>query len=375
MNSILIAANIVKRVFKSPMTVAAMIILPLILIFTILVAMKGVPASKTKVGVSDLDGGALSIKVVEYITKQNMEVVKTNERDSAELVRNKKVSFSLVIPKGFSDGILQGHGTAIDFYINEDDAASLDFSRSLNQYVSGLQRDLKGVDRTEAAGKILKISDGQIPAVISHQDVKAGGPADNKAANPAIGFAVTFMMIFIFTTIGIILDDKKKLTLARMFVSPVREWEIILGNILGSLVLGILQLIPIVIALKISFEINSLYKIAGLFLILFCFLIAIIGIGIGISGLIKKAFNPATLIAAVITPTGILGGCFIPDFMLPDFMNRIGYVVPQKWVMGAIQNVLAGGRLGGIALNLVIILLFGLAFATFGLKTLRPLGE
>ena len=384
MNSMIIAVNIVKRVLKSPMTVIAMILLPLILIFTILVAMKGVPASMPEVAVVDLDGGALGIKVVEYIGMQNFEVVKANEKNCADLVRNKKASFAVVIPKEFSEDIAEGRVTAIDFYMNENDTGSGSFSQSLNQYVSGLQAAYgaagtivgsKGGDRAAIAGEILKGIKVEQFTGNRDQAVKVDSQAAGKVSNPATGFAVTFMMILIFTTIGIILEDKKKLTLARMFVSPVREWEIILGNLLGSLALGVIQLIPLVIALKISFGITSLYKVAGLFTILFCFLVAIIGIGIGISGLIKKAFNPATLIAAVITPTGILGGCFIPDSMLPDFMNKIGYAVPQKWVMGAVQSILDGGSLGGVILNLAIILLFGITFATFGLKTLRPLSE
>jgi ABC-2 type transport system permease protein len=85
--------------------------------------------------------------------------------------------------------------------------------------------------------------------------------------------------------------------------------------------------------------------------------------------------NPAILIAAVITPSSILGGCFIPESMLPDFINKIGYAVPQKWVMKAVESILLGEGIQSIALNLVIILMFGLAFATFGLKTLRPINE
>ena len=383
MNSLFIAVNIVKRVLKSPMTVIAMILLPLILIFTILVAMKDVPASKPEAAIVDLDGGALGIKVAEYIG-MNYEIVKVKEKNIADLVRDKKASFAVVIPKGFSEGIVEGREISIDFYMNGDDAGSASFSQSLNQYVSSLRDSygaaeiiagITGAERAEIAGKILKGVDIKQFAVKQELAADTESQAEGKAANPLIGFAVTFMMILIFTTIGIILDDKKKLTLARMFVSPVREWEIILGNLLGSLALGVIQLIPLVIALKISFGITSMYKLAGLFTILFCFLIAIIGIGIGISGLIKRAFNPATLIAAVIMPANILGGCFIPDSMLPDFINRMGYVVPQKWVLGAIQSILDGGSLGGVALNLAIILLFGMAFATFGLKTLRPLND
>lgn len=384
MNSLLIAANIVKRVLKSPMTVIAMIVLPIVLIFTILAAVKEPSAPRPKAGVADMDGGTPGAKVAEFLGAQGLEVVPANGKDPDRMIRNKKASVVVVIPEGFSEAIAKGERTAVRYYMNAEDAGAAGLIQSLNRYISGLRASYaaaeaiarsKGGDPAEIAGEILKdIDAGQ--AVPGSEPAGAGGDgAGGGVANPAIGFAVIFMMIFIFTTIGIILDDKKKLTLARMFVSPVKEWEIILGNLLGSLALGSIQLIPLVLSLKLSFGIASFYKVAEMFVIFFCFLIAIIGIGIGISGLIKNSFNPATIIATVITPTSILGGCFIPDSMLPGFINKIGYAVPQKWVMGALQSVLAGEGLEGVLLNLVIIMLFGIAFATFGLKTLRPLND
>lgn len=390
MNSLLIASNIVKRVFKSSKTLGAMIILPLVLIFFIIAAMGGMPASKTKVALADLDGEAVAAKVAGYIQGLDYEIVAADAGELPRMVESRKAGFGIVIPPGFSAGLQGGQTKTLEYYFSGGDAASAGFIRQLDQYLYGLGgayaaagviSGLKGADTEKTASEILAGFAGPQPGAGERQNEAeaAGADADSGAAraveNPAAGFAITFMMILIFTTIGTILEDKKKLTLARMFVSPVKEWEIILGNMLGSLALGLIQLVPLVLALMVSFREVSFYKFAGLFVILFCFLISIIGIGIGISGIIKRNFNPATLIAAVIMPASIVGGCFIPESMLPDFINKVGRLVPQKWVMDAMGRILGGASLGSVTLHLAIILLFGLAFATFGLKTLRPLAD
>lgn len=386
MNSLLIASNIVRRVFKSPKTLMAMILLPLVLIFFMIAAMGGIPAAKPKAALADLDGGAAAGKVAEYIRGMNYEIDAADAGDLSRMVENKKADVGIVIPQGFSAGLINGPAKTPELYFTGSDTASAGFIRELDQYLyilggayaaAGAIPGLEGPDREAAVSEILAGFAGPQPEAGEKQnDGTAGDDRDPKAAeNPAAGFAITFMMLLIFTTIGVILEDKKKLTLARMFVSPVKEWEIILGNMLGSLVLGLIQLIPLVPAVMISFGESSFYKFAGLFVILFCFLISIIGIGIGISGLLKKSFNPATLIAAVVMPSSILGGCFIPESMLPDFVNKIGRLVPQKWVMEAMGRVLGGEGIGSAALDLAIVLLFGLAFASFGLKTLRPLAD
>jgi ABC-2 type transport system permease protein len=382
MNSLLIAKNIIKRVLKGPKEIITIIVMPVILVSVIVTALGKTASSVPKIGIVESDNGFYSTSMVDYIKKQNVEVVELSQENYESSLKQKKVSSIIVIPENFSSDIDNGKKVEIDFYANNNDAATQSLKQLVNQYMLRLYRagetakvisQETSENKTDILNKL--ISETEKEALKIQYSLLDKSNNVLNAGNSALGFAIMFMMILIFTTIGIILEDKKNLTLARMFVSPIREQEIILGNLLGSLVLGLMQLIPLTIVFKMAFKIDSLYKLAGIFIIFFCFLIAVIGIGIGISGFIKQSMNPATLIATVITPTSILGGCFMPESMLPDFINKIGYAVPQKWVMRAVQSILTGESFNAIILNLVIILMFGLAFATFGLKTLRPIND
>lgn len=382
MNSLIIAKNIIKRVLKGPKEIITIIVMPVVLISIIVTALGKTAASVPKAGIVVMDNGFYSTSLVDYIKKQNYRFIELNEKNYESSLKQKKVNLVVVIPEDFSKGIEEGEKVGVDFYSNNNDVSTESFKGQINQYVFKLytlSEAVKAVssenngDKVEIQNKLIaEMNKEPLKVQYSQLNNKA---SEIEAANSSIGFTIIFIMILIFTTIGLILEDKKRLTLARMFVSPVMEWEIIVGNLLGSLVLGLIQLIPLTFVFKIAFKIDSTYKLFGMFLIFFCFLIAVIGIGIGISGFIKKSLNPAILVAAVITPSSILGGCFIPESMLPGFVNKIGYAVPQKWVMKAVESILLGEGLGAIALNLVIILMFGLAFATFGLKTLRPVND
>lgn len=382
MNSFLIAKNIIKRVLRGPREIVTVIVMPVVIISIIVFALGKTADSVPKAGIVELDNGLYSTSLVDYMKKQDFEFIELNEKNYETLLKQKKVSFVVMIPKDFSRNIDEGKRTGIDFYSNDKDVNTEKFKGLIDQYTLRLYRLREtaeiisaqtGRSKTEILSSLMTET-GKEPLKIQYK--QAGSSSDGMvAANSSIGFIIIFMMILIFTTIGIILEDKRNLTLARMFVSPVMEWEIIAGNLLGSLILGLIQLIPLTFVFKAAFKIDSVYKLSAVFLIFFCFLIAVIGIGIGISGFIKKSMNPAILVATVITPTCILGGCFIPESMLPGFINKIGYAVPQKWVMKAVEGILLEGDLQSIALNLVIILMFGLAFATFGLKTLRPIND
>ena len=60
---------------------------------------------------------------------------------------------------------------------------------------------------------------------------------------------------------------------------------------------------------------------------------------------------------------------------MPSFMKSISYIVPQKWVLSALQELMSGAAMDKILFDLVIVLLFGLAFTTFGVKVIRPLDD
>lgn len=381
MNSLIIAQNIIKRVFKSPREILSLIVLPVLFIAGISFAMGYSSSPKTPVGVVVLDDGELSKKLVAYMDKQiDYKIVKLSEKNYIKPIQDKTVKMAVIIPDNFSADIEADKKVEIGFYSISKDLSSEALKQALNRYTSILYQvseavKLTGKSQQGVFDSLLKNVESE---QISFQYQKAGKDSalsDNGSRIPSIGFAVMFMMVLIFTTIGTILDDKRNLTLARMFVSPVRELEIILGNILGSLTIGVIQLIPLVTAFKFIFNLSSLTEIAGLALALFSFLVSTVGLGIGISGIIKKDFNPTLILAVVIAPSSILGGCFIPASMMPDVMNKIGYIVPQKWVMDAIRQVFNGSDIQAILLDLAVVLMFGFAFATFGLRTIRPLND
>ena len=164
--------------------------------------------------------------------------------------------------------------------------------------------------------------------MVSYRVAGTSSGEDFEGYLTTLGFMITFIMIFAFIYMGNLMEDKRRLVLARIFSYPVGEWEIITGNLLGNLVLGLMQLVPLLILLKIIFGLPFDGRFIGLSLILLAFLVTSIGLGIGLSGIIKK-FNPVLLIATIIVPSSVLGGAFIPSSMMPEWMDKAGYIVPK----------------------------------------------
>lgn len=382
MNSLLIARNFLKRTLKNKREVVALLILPMFVVGAITLLLGNVGHGEIQVGFVNLDRGTLGEKLVSHLSLQSnfalMELPK-NDYLSASALNNGKLDSVLVIPANFSDAVKAGKNVGVELYADRNGVGAQRVKLSTNGYIQTLLRvrQLSNAQGNRAHAQkpdftelLSRVEQGMLVGtayVTTGSGIKPG-------FLQAIGFSIVFMMVLVFTSMGTIMEDKKNLTLARMYVSAIREWEIIAGNLLGSLVLAIIQLIPLVLLLQHVFQLGWGEELLALFILLVCFQVTTIGLGIGLSGFIKE-FNPVLIIATVIVPSSILGGCFIPETMLPSSLRTLGWIVPQKWVMNGIEQVLNGAGIHAIVVNVGILLMFGLALATFGLKSIRPLKD
>lgn len=383
MNSLIIASNVIKRLIKNRIETVIVIVLPILLIAA-LVIMSGGQGGSTSIGLVMEDGDFASVWLRDKLTQESgFDTILTGVADYHTKVQENQLVMAIVIPGDLAGKILSGEENTISVYAKSQSMATANLSQQTNQYLSSMYaaaetaKQLSSVDGKDVSVHFEKLLDDirtETVGMIRSNPLSQPASKDMSLVITSVGFIIMFMMVLIFITMGTIQEDRRKLTLARMFVMPVKEWEIILGNILGSLFLGVLQAVPIIVVLGWVHQL-SWSQMTGIFLVLLFFLLAAVGLGISLSGLIRGNFDPITIIAAVITPTCILGGCFIPESMLPDVINKAGYIVPQKWAIGAITQLLNGAGIEKILMNLAILLLFSLVLATFGLKTIRPMKE
>ncbi|WP_105615348.1 ABC transporter permease [Vallitalea okinawensis] len=371
-NSLLITGNMIKRAFRNKKELLILTLLPILIIGLMTVLGEQQNSEPIHVGYINLDQGNLGLSLIDYINSQDsITLVPIEKKDIAN---PSDYSFTFLIPVDFTSHISNNQLTQITFYPFEHSLYYENLKGNINQYIASLYVMNKLADETLLPKFIASLKNPPINVSYRIAGVDTTQVSYEERL-PSMGFVITFIMLLIITTMGSLLEDKKRLTLARVFTHPVKYWEVITGNLLGSLVLGLLQLIPILITLKIIFQIPFDKQFLGLALILFAFLVTSIGIGIGLVGIIKNNFNPLLIFSSIIIPTSILGGTFIPSSMMPDIINKIAYIVPQKWVMDSIEKVLQGAPLSTILFNVGVILMFGVAFATFGTKTLKPLNE
>jgi ABC-type multidrug transport system permease subunit len=192
------------------------------------------------------------------------------------------------------------------------------------------------------------------------------------AARMTIGFLAMFMLLFTGSGIRLILEDKKSKTFMRTFSAPLKSYEMVLGSLIANFLLGLLQVLLFLIITRYVLKIDFSTSLLSVFILLCAYLVTAVGLSICLIGFIKNEKLYNALNSQLATIICMLGGCFVPLSMLPKVLQKSANFIPQKWLMDGFEKMTSGASLYDIRIQLSILLLFGLVFFTFGVKTLRP---
>lgn len=377
MNSVYIAIHLLKRMFSDVKGWISNLLLP-VLIMTLIVIFAGDGSSQTvKLGYANLDQGAFGEQLIGQIAKhEQYDLVEMEPSELKERVASGTFPLGILIPEQFSSGMLEGRPVPVEqlYVYKTEDAFHLEFA--INRYVRQMEQTVRAVSQTGTGPGQLVETMQTILEQQAKRQVKANvtetGPAVNGNLYLVTGFMLFFVMSSIFQSLSLVLDDRARRTMMRVYTAPVRAYEIAVGNFAGSFAVGLLQ---ITAALVITRYVLGYHYGVGFFpmlVILAFFLLASVGIGSAIAGLVKNSRNISQLNALVVTPTCMLGGCWWPVSIMPDFMQKIANFVPQRWVIDAVETMAAGEGFRQIALNLGILALFAVIFLAFGSAVLKP---
>ncbi|MCU0521595.1 MAG: ABC transporter permease [Anaerolineae bacterium] len=190
----------------------------------------------------------------------------------------------------------------------------------------------------------------------------------------AAGFAIMFAFIAAQVTATSIFEERKEGTFRRLLVSPMDRWELLIGKMLPNFLIAILQMVVVVAAsivlLPAIGQTAPTLGSAPLALALITILVALCSTSLGVllGALCRTEAQVGGVSSAVLWVAGMVGGAFIPSFVLGDFLNTIGKAVPHYWALQAFNAVtLRGLGMIDILPQLGMLAAFTAVFFTAGL--------
>ncbi|WP_274361595.1 ABC transporter permease [Paenibacillus thermotolerans] len=343
MNSIWIAVTMIRRITSKRKNIFFFLLVPSIVVSFAIQALGSFDKAAPTVGFVDLEGGAAGKAVLSVLERQ-FDVVPAADEDALTTVFVDGLTNSGVIVR--EDGSLQYR----EWRAGADTAA-------VQITVDGISRRLA---EPENAGTVQ-------PAVTVKERPKGNGIVPN-----ALGLLLMFILLLTSGSVATILEDRSGRTLSRMYTAPVRPIEISLGLFLGMLAIGLGQIGIVTLMNIVIFGVAFTHSLGLQLLILVCFLFAAVGMSTAIAGVARHRHQIGIINSLVITPSCMLGGCFWPAEFMPEVMQRLSNIVPQKWAMDGFIALAGGGTLSDIAWPLLILMLFAAVTIGLGSAVLKP---
>lgn len=378
MNSLTIAWNMVKRTIGTRKGFLLQIVLPSIVVAVLAGFVGGGSDSKFTIAYvnHEQDGIAskLLIKQLAEIENYDMREFQT-EADMKDNLLRFKAGLGMSIPDNFTEALFAGQKPLTPVYemVTSQDSymarVKLDENIGMLHSIAAQSSiSTAGSDKEKSFTKLVEQA-GQAMITIQKLDLQL---YPKEGLSLVTGFTLMFLMGLVSNTVLHIAQDRSQRTLARIYTAPVTSFQITVGNFLGSLCVGLLQIIIIVLVSRYVMGYEYGVALMPHILILGVFMLVTMGIASTVAGFIRNPQNIGMLNNLIIFPTCMLGGCFWPITFMPDFMQRIANFVPQKWAIQAVEALSAGDSLDSIVIPLSILGLMALILLTVGSAVLRP---
>lgn len=371
-NAMLIARNVLRASLKKKSSFIVYLVLPVLCVILSLFLYSKSGTGTAIVGIEDNDRSVLSADMVKSMSSNDkFKIESIDEKDIKGDIVSQKIDCVLVIPKGFENSIESGNMQKLHLVSIKGESVTSWIKNYTNNYIGNLL-DISSASggKAKAFDKIYDILKNQGGALVSTETVKDKYSGEG-TTQESMGLFIMFILVGSAATANFILKEKENRTYYRTFCAPVSSSIYIFGNFIANISIICVQVIAIILFMRYGLKIDTNMPDMQLFVILMDFGLVSVAFGMLIVAFSKTRNQANSLSTLVITPTSMLAGCFWPQQLMPDIMQKVSKFFPQSWVLDAIDKSQNGASASAIGFDLLIIFAFAVVFSLISIYKLR----
>ena len=355
------------------------------------------------------DGGQLDDALVTVFRSQDLAgLVAPSELADATAARRQvdadQVAAAIIVPAGFTASIIPAQGAVpagatvqIEIYANPSRPTGVGILKTiLDEFIGQVEVGRVGgevaVTQLLAGGLIRPQDAARIGAELGGRQAAAGraegsvkltsstggtGGQNPIAFDPlaymAPGMALMFLMFTAANGGRTLLVERSQGTLPRLLISPTTATQVLAGKTAGSYFTGVAQMLILVVASALLFQLRWGDPLGVLALVLAA-VTAAVGWGMLITALAKSPGQVATIGSAITLMFGILGGSFINIDNMPGWFRAVSKITPNAWGLEGFTTLALGGRLADVLVPVAALLLMGVALFAVAVTLLQRRG-
>ncbi|MFB1050230.1 ABC transporter permease [Paraliobacillus sp. JSM ZJ581] len=185
--------------------------------------------------------------------------------------------------------------------------------------------------------------------------------ADAHRYQVLIGMTLFFVIFTIFSHLSNIMIEKRTGTWNRLILSPVKKWQIYLGNLLYCFIIGFVQICTVFLIFDFVFGYNLNASWGAMLVSIACYVFAIVSLGMLILCIASTPQQLQAINPIIATAMAMLGGAFWSiEAVSNPFMLALSKGMPIYYGVEALKDVLMYNKsLSAILEPISILVLFG----------------
>ena len=283
------------------------------------------------VGLVNEDDGPVGAALANAFEHKVQPFKTTTGSYDANLSALKKGDLDLVIvlPAGLSQTVASGHTAQVQMYYDPSkDAATAQIEQTI------VAQTLEVYNR-----QVVKTSP---PLALATNTITSQTLSEIDFLMPGI-LAMSLMQLGLFATATPLVSLREEGVLRRLGATPLPRWQLIAGQLLMRLTIGITQA-ALIIGISVAlFHVRIQGNYAALAGLVVLGALTFIGLGYLIAAVARSVESAGGISSAINFPMMFLSGVFFPVALLPAFLAPIVKALPLTYLADAIRQITVGG--------------------------------
>ncbi|KIL51683.1 hypothetical protein KP77_11950 [Jeotgalibacillus alimentarius] len=308
-----------------------------------------------------LTNALMSPGIGDWVTVKTL-----TEKEAVDSVENGGRDAMLVIPSGYTEQLLSY------LYLGTENKPELSFSAKetsfevdiIHDTIEGILNQMNlqyalSLSGTEVDMTQIQLPEGSTESIAADRDFTMG--IDQYFT---LSMGVLFVLFMASTVATRITLEKREQTFNRVTLSNAPPYHFLFGKTCATFILAMLQIILIFMGSHLILDVFSdrtMMFWSGLLLISIVFSLAVAGLAALMTSISLRIKNPETANGAftgIIMLFGTIGGSFVPIYVLPDWLQKIGEFTPNGQTLSVLIEWFHFEDLSLIWLPLTVLTVF-----------------
>jgi ABC-2 type transport system permease protein len=140
-----------------------------------------------------------------------------------------------------------------------------------------------------------------------------------------------------------VLQEKREGTFRRLLAAPLSRAVMLAGKLLPYYLINLIQIAIMLGASRWLFGLSLGRSPFALVTVSLAVAAAATGLGVLVAALVRTEAQAGGLTVLLLLTMSALGGCFVPRFIMPDWLRTLGLLTPHAWALDAYRDLLVRG--------------------------------